>query len=438
MRRREAEGVCPTIESLRQDWSLETAMFEPVVVAVENVVPRVEVVRPGLLMLPVEGALRFYGGEREVLDAVVAAINQTGSNNARYGLASGPFAAMQAAMQAEIEPLVVTNDEYFRSQLDIDAIGVEEIAATFRWLGITTLGELARLPRAMVASRFGPAGLEAHRLASGEDRTVRPRPHPDDLAVEKKMEEPLANLEQAGFLARALSNELIARLTDLGTAPHRVEIEAEAADGSIMQRTWRSTDPMNEAALVERIRWQLHAWVERGGARGGLVRLRLTPEDLSGEGRQLALDEDPITRQRAEKALLRTQALVGMDGVLQARSQGGRTPGEQVQWFRWGDEAGEPQRDPASPWPGRVPSPAPALIPPANTSIEVEWEDGTPARVRLRSRWVPVVSWAGPWRYTGRWWEGEESNDRYQIVTSAGAFLCEVRSGLAYLIGVYD
>lgn len=195
---------------------------------------------------------------------------------------------------------------------------------------------------------------------------------------------------------------------------------------------------MNEAALVERIRWQLHAWVERGGARGGLVRLRLTPEDLSGEGRQLALDEDPITRQRAEKALLRTQALVGMDGVLQARSQGGRTPGEQVQWFRWGDEAGEPQRDPASPWPGRVPSPAPALIPPANTSIEVEWEDGTPARVRLRSRWVPVVSWAGPWRYTGRWWEGEESNDRYQIVTSAGAFLCEVRSGLAYLIGVYD
>jgi hypothetical protein len=28
--------------------------------------------------------------------------------------------------------------------------------------------------------------------------------------------------------------------------------------------------------------------------------------------------------------------------------------------------------------------------------------------------------------------------DRYQIVTSAGAFLCEVRDGDTYLVGVYD
>ena len=38
----------------------------------------------------------------------------------------------------------------------------------------------------------------------------------------------------------------------------------------------------------------------------------------------------------------------------------------------------------------------------------------------------------------GRWWEGKEGCDRYQIVTSAGAFLCEVRAGQTYLAGVYD
>jgi len=68
----------------------------------------------------------------------------------------------------------------------------------------------------------------------------------------------------------------------------------------------------------------------------------------------------------------------------------------------------------------------------------VEWDDGSPVRVRLGSRWEPVLAWAGPWRHTGRWWAGEEAADRYQIVTSAGAFLCELQGGACYLAGVYD
>ena len=42
-------------------------------------------------------------------------------------------------------------------------------------LGIATLGELAALPRAAVADRFGRAGLLAHELARGRDTPLRPR-----------------------------------------------------------------------------------------------------------------------------------------------------------------------------------------------------------------------------------------------------------------------
>jgi protein ImuB len=97
-----------------------------------------------------------------------------------------------------------------------------------------------------------------------------------------------------------------------------------------------------------------------------------------------------------------------------------------------------PRRDPAAPWPGRLPGPSPALVPPEPRPFEVEWDGGMPARVRLGSRWEPVLSWAGPWRKVGRWWEGEGPADRYQIVTSAGAFLCEVREARTFLLGVYD
>jgi protein ImuB len=135
--------------------------------------------------------------------------------------------------------------------------------------------------------------------------------------------------------------------------------------------------------------------------------------------------------------LARVQALVGPDQVLVAQPRGGRDPGDRVAWRRWGEPI-EADPSPAAPWPGATPSPSPALIPRQPTQIDVEWDDGMPARVRLRSRWVPVVSWAGPWRKTGRWWKDELDADRYQIVTSVGAFLCEVKANRTFLIGVYD
>ncbi len=97
-----------------------------------------------------------------------------------------------------------------------------------------------------------------------------------------------------------------------------------------------------------------------------------------------------------------------------------------------------PQRAPKALWRGRLPSPSPTLTPPEPVLVEVEWDTGMPVRMRRASRWEPVLSWAGPWRRLGRWWQGEGPADRYQIVTSSGALLCEVREGRTYLLGVYD
>ena len=90
------------------------------------------------------------------------------------GVAAGPFAAHRAAEQSTKEAPVcrITDDAAFLCSLDVTAVGSEELAATFRWLGITTLGELAALPREVMLSRFGTDGLSADRLATGE---VEPR-----------------------------------------------------------------------------------------------------------------------------------------------------------------------------------------------------------------------------------------------------------------------
>ena len=113
-------------------------------------------------------------------------------------------------------------------------------------------------------------------------------------------------------------------------------------------------------------------------------------------------------------------------------------PGERVVWSRWGELESPVDRSQDAPWPGSTPAPAPALVPGRLQPIEVDWDQGMPSRVRLGARWEPVLTWSGPWRLTGRWWSGERDADRYQLVTSVGAFLCVVSEGRAYLAGVYD
>lgn len=317
-------------------------------------------------------------------------------------------------------------------------LDVAGIADTLRWLGVTTLGALAGLPRGAVASRFGTAGVRAHRLATGDDRPPIPREITEEVVVEERFDPPLMDLEQAAFIARSLADQLADRLFPAGGLPHLVVVEVLAGDGETRSRTWRSPHPFTATEVAERIRWQLRAWVDAGGVPGGMHALRLLPGDLSDRGRQLRLGQDAASDDEAVRALARARAILGPDGVLSARPQGGRSPAERVRWHRWGEEPPAPRHDPAAPWPGRLPGPAPALVPAEPRPLDVEWDGGFPTRVRLGSRWEPVLTWAGPWRDTGRWWDGGRAADRYQVVTSAGALLCEVRDGRTYLAGVYD
>ena len=430
--------MCPGATVLLRDMEEESRRFEPVTRMIEEIVPRVEIVEPGMVLIPIDGAIRYYGDEETLVELLAGKLRATGVE-AWIGLADGPFAATWAARSANDEgPRVVTDTRSFLAGLDISVIDHDDLVSTFRWLGVTTLGSLAELPRDAIASRFGEPGLSAHRLSHGEDRVVDPRRIPPELAVESRWEEPLELTDQVAFAARGLAVKLVDCLRREGIAPHRIVIEAETGDGEVRSRVWRSSDPFTEDALTDRVRWQLQAWVdERGRSNGGIVRLRLDPSDLSGEGRQLGFFTDEVAQVEAERALARVQTLVGENGVLEAEMQGGRLPSEQVSWFRWQEETVQ-ARDPSAPWPGATPAPTPSLVPPEPRPLEVEWDDGMPVRIRLGTRWEPVLTWAGPWRLTGSWWSGEQPADRYQLVTSAGAFLCIVRSGTTYLTGIYD
>ncbi|MGB2922185.1 MAG: DNA polymerase Y family protein, partial [Mycobacterium sp.] len=61
LRRRESQSRCPELHVVTADPGRDARHFEHVTAAVDELVPRAEVLRPGLLALSVRGAARYFG-----------------------------------------------------------------------------------------------------------------------------------------------------------------------------------------------------------------------------------------------------------------------------------------------------------------------------------------------------------------------------------------
>jgi protein ImuB len=173
--------------------------------------------------------------------------------------------------------------------------------------------------------------------------------------------------------------------------------------------------------------------------------------------------------ERAHRALVRVQGLLGPDSVFTAVLGGGRSYADRVRLVPWGDErsprrpGGEPgsgagggrvQRE-QPPWPGRLPTPAPATVLAEPLPILIRTGEGTtitvdarlaitgpPASVTIgREAPVDVTGWAGPWPVEERWWAPAEASQlvRLQVLLADGrALLVALADGQWKLEAVYD
>src|SRR5439155_7212648 len=72
-KRRDAQRACPGLLMLPHDPLRDGREFCRVVTALADLVPRVEVVQPGLLAFPAAGAARYHGGEQALAERIVDA-----------------------------------------------------------------------------------------------------------------------------------------------------------------------------------------------------------------------------------------------------------------------------------------------------------------------------------------------------------------------------
>ena len=251
MRVGEALARCPELRLVPPDPERERAAWGRLLDRLEAIGAECESYAPGLAFFDAEGLRRIHGGQ---VEDVVAAARRALGGSVRLGCAPSRFASYAAALQARprrgrtvtVAPGIVRR---FLAPLPIGLLRSRpELAAlpdTLERLGVRTLGELAALPSAAVAERFGHPGLRALDLAQGRDTPLDPRRPPDPVAeridlpeaalgpqLERALELLVARLlarrERRGRTLRALA--LVARFVEGGTWRVRVTLRRPSAD----------------------------------------------------------------------------------------------------------------------------------------------------------------------------------------------------------------
>ncbi|TFB97331.1 DNA polymerase Y family protein [Cryobacterium sp. HLT2-28] len=445
---REAQYRCGTLVALPHDPRLDERAFEPVLARLEEVAPGVATIRPGTGAVRARGPARYYGGEEPAGQSMRDAVLDLGVADARVGIADGPFAAEQAArsaQRAEVRAVPPGHSSGFLAGMPVALVVDARLTMLLRRLGVHTLGDLAALPAAQVAQRFGPAGLAAQAQARGVDPAPLPaRVPPPQRDLLLRFEPPLDRIDQVAFAARAPADSFVDGLAGAHLVCTTLRVEVGLDSGRMLGRSWRHPRWFDAADVVDRVRWQLQgSGAGDPGLDSAVCWLRILPEEVDGAGNHEPGLWGSGPDERIHHALSRVQSLLGHEGVVTAVVGGGRLLAERQVFVPWGDAPAGPRAGPAgaaaAPWPGSLAGPLPATVFRERRPVGLLTQDGSQVDVDERGllpadpvQFSPsgqkddlrsVAAWAGPWPVHEGWWRpgGGRRVDRVQIVDADGA-----------------
>jgi protein ImuB len=222
----QARAIVPKLIARGRDTECERTAQEALLEVAETLSPRVEDSGEGGVFLDVSGMERHFASEKDLADSALRACENIGLP-ARCGIAASKLAARVAAELPKTPTIVTPGGEAeFLAPLPLARLTPElDAASTLQRWGITSIGELARLPESEVASRLGELGRELHYAARGVDpRPLIPRALPPEFREGMELEWPLVALEPFLFIASAALDRLSKRMEIQGFACKRLEL----------------------------------------------------------------------------------------------------------------------------------------------------------------------------------------------------------------------
>lgn len=307
------------------------------------------------------------------------------------------------------------------SRLEIDP----KLRDTLARLGVTTLGEMVRLPGGGVLERFGPEAHRLHQLASGErwDPLVA-APPPEDLDERVLLDEEEHLIEGLMFASKGALDRLLARLAARKRAVTALHLELRLRhavhDLETRTETIKPAEPTLDARSLLRL---LHLRLEGAPPAVGVVELRLYADDIVATAEQLALFAEKPRRdpRAAAEVLARLRAELGEDAVVSPLLRDAHLPEARCGWQRI-PAAELPQPARPNPPPPGAPRPLVRRIftrPRPLRSAPPSSPDERPAPLLLDEHGA-LLRLHGPFILSGAWWATELHREYHFAETSNG------------------
>jgi DNA polymerase-4 len=236
---RQAEQLCPEALFFPTDPAAENSLARHLLAGLYALAPKVELAAGGEAYVEVDG----LGEPVAFASRVGAYLHQRLRSRPALGLGSNKFVARIAAglaagaalVDGELPPRLVPygSERSSLAPLSIDECLPEmpDFCRRLKLFGLRRLGDLASMPLAAVQAQFGTEGLEALKLARGEDsRRLQPWEPPQRIEEQSRLEPAVDNLTPLLFVARGLVDRLGERLLEGGYAVTTVRLRLELDD----------------------------------------------------------------------------------------------------------------------------------------------------------------------------------------------------------------
>jgi DNA polymerase-4 len=234
--------------------------FARILDALDDLSPRVEAVDVGVALVDITGLGALVGPERRVAARAVMLARGVVPLAVRCGVGDNRWLATLAARLARFErdgaPAAFCTLE--RAELyDLPLTLLPADPATRQRLalfGLTTMAQLAGLPRSSVGAQFGAVGERLQDLARGHDpRPIVPRRRPERLEAGATFETPIDGVGAAGLTLRRLAGDLCDRLRERHLAPGRAVLELRFEDAPDLRVAQPFPQPVLEPDWIARL-----------------------------------------------------------------------------------------------------------------------------------------------------------------------------------------
>ena len=209
------------------------------------------------VMVDITGCAHLFGGEDALVTAALAAVRGQGLTahgaiaptiGLAWGLARFP------ARRVPTGWLIADDVSSSLHNLPVEGLRIGDTAAKLRRFGLKRVGDIAHLPRANLARRFGPDLVRRLDQARGlEDETLNPLQPKTPFRARMRFADALLLLEGIKQAVRETAEVLCAHLEAEGRGLRRVELNLFRVDGKTHLLIIGTAAPARDPAHIARL-----------------------------------------------------------------------------------------------------------------------------------------------------------------------------------------